>query len=112
MRRGRHEIGKRHGARVFACRDKSRDVRHIHHKVCADFVRNFSETLEVDDTGIRRRARNDKFRFVFNGKSFNLVVIDKSFFTGNAVSYDVEPFARKVDFASVRQMSAAVKAHA
>ena len=54
-------IGNR--TRVQSCRHQSRNVRHIYHKICADFVRNLTETLKVNSSCISACARNDELGF-------------------------------------------------
>ena len=111
VRGGGYYVRVRHGTRVKSRRDETGDMRHIHHKYRARFVRDFAETLEVDDSRIRARARKNEFRLVFESKSANFVVVDSARKPVHAVRHDIEPIARNIDGRTVRKVPAVRKRH-
>ena len=48
VRRRRHDVGIRHGIRVNARGDESRDMRHVDHEIGADRVGDRTEARPVD----------------------------------------------------------------
>ena len=112
MRRRGDEIGVRHGARVDACGDQARDVRHVRHHDRADALRRRADAREVDDAGIRARADHDHLRLVLVGQPIELVVVDPLVVRLHAVGDDFVQQARKVERVAVRQVAAVREVHA
>jgi len=89
---------------------KTCDVSHIYHKYCANFVRYFTEFLEINGSGISTCTCDNHFGLALQCDFTKLVVIDESVII-YTVRYDVEIFTGNVNRASVCQMSAVVKVH-
>ncbi len=110
VRGGGDDIGIRHGRGMQACGNQTRDMRHIHHKVCADLFRDFGNAFKVDDARIRRCACDNQLRLTFFGFLFKFVIIDVAV-PVHTVSNKVEVFARHIDGRAVGQVSALGKIH-
>ena len=91
-------------------RDKPRDMRHIYHKICADFFGYFRNAFKIDDTRIRGSARNNQFRPAFFGFLFKFIIINIAVGI-HAVGDKVEIFARHIDRRAVGQVTAFGKVH-
>ena len=86
-------------------------MRHVHHKIRANFFGNFRKTLKVNAQCECRCARNDEFGFGFARECFHRVIIDV--LVGIQTIRDhIEPFARLVEFHAVGQMTAFSQTHA
>ena len=91
---------------------ETRDMSHIYHKICADFVRDLSESLEIYNSGISACARKYQLGFALFSQSFDLVVIDKAGLFVNEIRYDIKIFTAYIDGAAVAEVSAVSEAHA
>ena len=87
------------------------DMRHIYHEVCTNLVCDLAELLEVDFSCVCACTCKDQFWLVLNCQTLYLVVIEEALIV-YTIGYDVEVKAGKVHWASVRQMTAMVEAHA
>ena len=57
--------------------DGAGDMRDVCKHPRADALRNFTDTFEVNDARIRRRATHQQLRFVLLSEPLQLVVIDR-----------------------------------
>ena len=60
------------------CSNKTCDVRHIYHEVCADFLSYLGNSLEINDPWVCRSTCNDKLRLVLLSQLFEVVIIDET----------------------------------
>ena len=95
---------------LTAC-NKTCNVRHIYHKICADFLSNSRELFKVNCSGICARTRNDHLGLMLLCKCKYIVVIQSAGFLIKSVRYEVEVFARNVHGRTVCKVSAVSKAH-
>ena len=110
--RGRgDDVGVRYGIWIYARRDETRDVGHIDQKISADLVCDGSETRPVDLLRIGAETAYQHFRLVFDGETFDFVVIDQALIV-HAVLHGVEQLAAEVDLGAVGQMAAVGQRHA
>ena len=87
---------------MLARRHKSRDMSHIDHQIRTDFVRNGTQTREVDDARISTGTRQNQFRLVFNGQLLNRIVVQRFRFGINAVADKIICRAREIHLEAVR----------
>ena len=67
----RDHVGVRQGRRMLACGNKACDMRHIHHKIRSHGVRDLCHFLKINNSRIRRRARNYKLWLMFKRHFIN-----------------------------------------
>ncbi|MNE41733.1 hypothetical protein D3C80_1358200 [compost metagenome] len=67
------------------------EVSHVHQVGSSDFVCNFTHAGEIDLSRIRRATRDDQLRLVFQGKRFDIVIINTASFAINTIRNDAEP---------------------
>ena len=85
VRGGGYNLGKRHRRGMFVRRNKPRDVRHIHHQLCAHFVRYATKAREVYYARVGARPRNDELRAALFRKPLHFVIVYRFQFAVNAV---------------------------
>lgn len=111
VRGGGDEVCERHGGRVHACGDESRDVGHVDEQVRADGIGDGAHAFEVDDAGVGARSGSDHARFGFERHFREVIVIDALVFCGYPVMNDVEQSTREVGFVSVGEMTPVRQIH-
>ena len=89
-----------------SCGDKSRNMRHINHKIRADLVCDFAEFCEVNGSRIGRGSRNDDFRSAFKSDFSHLFVFDFPRFNVHSVGHEAVGFAGIVHRTAVGKVSA------
>ncbi len=109
---GGHHIGIGNGGRMLTGSDKTGDVRHVHHQVCADRVGNVSHARKVNHAGVGRRTGHDQLGLDLLGLGLQLIVVDDVGVVLHAVGNEVVVQTREVDGGTVGQVSAVGKAHA
>ena len=112
VRGGGHEIGVWHGRGMKSRRNQTRDVRDVHHHICAHLVADLPYALEIYNSGIGAGARNYHLGLALDGDFFHLVVIDSLRIFAYAVGHDVEVLARNIYWRAVRKVAAVGKVHA
>ena len=108
---GGGNVSVRNGRGMNACGNKTCDVRHIYHKVCANLLSDSRELLEIDDSGICRSTRKDKLRLALEGKTSYLLVVDNVLGLGNTVGNDVPVLTRHIYGRAVAEVSSVSKIH-
>ena len=78
------------------CSHETSDVRHIHHQICSDFIRDLAKPLEINGACIGAGAGNDHLRLTFLRDLKNFIVIDHALIV-NAVWYNIKIFSRHID---------------
>ena len=96
---------------MLSCCYQTCDVCHIYHEVCTNLVCNLAETLKVDLSCVCTCTCKDQFRLMLYSQTLYLVVIEEALIV-YTIGYNVKVKAGKVHWASVRQMTAMVEAHA
>ena len=110
VRRGRDDVGETERRRVIPCRDETRDVRHIHHKVCAHAFGDVREAREIDDAAVRRSARENELRLIFGGLLLHVRKVDEALRV-HVVEFHIEELAAEIDGRAVRQVAAVIERH-
>ena len=82
------------------------EVRHVDEKERAHFVGNLAHARKVDDARIGAAAANDQLRAFLLGDLFELVVVDRLGFFGDAVGNDLVRLAGKIQMMPVREVPA------
>ena len=59
-----------------SCSNEACDVSHIYEEVCADFISDLSELLEVDDPGVSGSTCNDYLRLALKSLGSDRIVIE------------------------------------
>ena len=72
------DIGIGNGRGMKSRRNKTRNVSHVNHEICADGLGNFADALKIDDSRISRSACNNKLGLCFVCDSFKLVIVDEA----------------------------------
>ena len=106
-----YEIAVRNRAWMKSCSDETGNVSHVNPHDCADFVADFADSLEVDDSRISRCTCKDHSRLVFDSESFHFVIVDPAGFLCNAVGNYVVKFSGEVYRAAVSEVAAVVEVH-
>ena len=88
------------------CGDKSRNMRHINHKIRADLVCDFAEFCEVNGSRIGGGSRNDDFRSALKSDFPHPFVFDFSRFNVHSVGHEAVGFAGIVHRTAVGKVSA------
>ena len=101
-------IGNR--TRMQTCRNKSGNMRNIHHKISADLICDLAESLKIDRPRISACSRYDQFRLIFLCDLFHFIVIDHAVFI-HTVKTNLKIFPRQIHRRSVGQMSAVIQIH-
>ncbi len=96
---------------MLTCGNKTRDVRHIYHEICAYCLCYGRKLLKVDGSGVSARARYYELWLALVSLLVQRFVVDEALVV-HAVGYEVEVLARKVYGRAVGEVSACVKAHA
>ena len=112
MGRGRDHVRVRQRVRMFPGGDQSGNMRHVHHQIRADIMRDFRELLEVDDAGVRGRARDDHFGLAGFGLSAYVLIVNIARLRVDAVRDGMIQFSGKAGFTAVGQVSARAEVHA
>ena len=95
---------------MISCRDETRDVRHIHHKVCAHAFGDVREAREIDDAAVRRSARENELRLIFGGLLLHVRKVDEALRV-HVVEFHIEELAAEIDGRAVRQVAAVIERH-
>ena len=111
VRGGGHEIRIGHGRGMQPRCHESRDVCDVHHEVCADFVRDRLELVEFYRPCIRRSARDDEFRLVFQRLLAHVLEVYPARLGVQPVGHELEELAAQIDGRTVREVSAFRKGH-
>ena len=93
-----------------SCCHKSRNMSHIHHQICADFIRDLTETLKVNGSGISAGSGNDHLRFTLSCDLQHLIIVNYAFVI-NAIRYDIEIFTGHIDRRTMCQVAAMIQIH-
>ena len=109
---GSHEIRIRHGRGMQSRRDQTRDVRDVHHEICAHLVRNGTELIELDGPGIGGSTRDDEFGLAFESLFPDVRKVYPARCGIQPVRDEVEKFAAEVDGRAVGEVSALGEGHA
>ena len=88
------------------CGDKSRNMRHINHKVRANLVCDFAEFCEVNGSRIGGGSRHDDFRPAFKSDFPHLFVFDFPRFNVHSVGHEAVGFTGVVHRTAVGKVSA------
>ena len=96
---------------MFTCRNKTRDMCHIYHKVCTDTLCDLRKSLEVDLSGVSACTGNNEFRLLFLCESLYLIVVEHSCLVIEAVRNEIKVFTGNIDGRTVREVSAVSEAH-
>ena len=107
---GGYDIGIGYGGGVKSCGDKSRDMRHIYHKIRADSSCNRRQLLEINRSRISRRTRYNELGLTLVCLLVKLLVIDKAVVVC-AVSNKVVHLAGHIYGRTVGEVTAVSKAH-
>ena len=97
---------------MFARRDKSRDVRHVHHEVRPHGVRDLAHALEINKSRIGARAGDDELGSVALRRLKHLVVVDDLGLRLHAVEGRVEVLAGDGRPGAVGEVAAVAEIHA
>ena len=100
----------RHRIRIHARRDQAGDMRHVDEQIRANLVGDRAETCPVHQLRIRAETTDQHLRFVFDGETLDLVVIDQTMFV-DAVLHRVEQLAGNIHLGAVGEMAAVRKRH-
>ena len=95
---------------MIACSNKSCDMCHVNHKICAYFISNFSKSLKINFSCICTCTCNNKFRFAFFCNTLNFIIIYISVAV-YSVWDTIKVFTRKVYRTSMCKVSAMVEIH-
>ena len=112
VRRRRRDVGDCHGARIETGRDEPRDVRDVGEEQRADLVGDRAKPRPIDDSRVRREARNDELRPVRSREGGDLRVVELARRRRHVVRHDVVERARLVLGRTVRAVPAVRGAHA
>ena len=93
---GCNDVGIGNGRLVHTCCNKSCDVGHIHHKICADGLCDLRKSLKVDSSGICGSTCNDKLGLMLLCKLLNSVIVDSLGLVIKTVGNEVEVFSRNI----------------
>ena len=93
---GCHNVGIGHGIRVQTCRNKSRNMSHINHKVRSDLVCNLTEFFKVDCARIRRSTCKNESGLMFKRKSAHLVKIYLLRLIRHTIGYNIKIIPRNI----------------
>ena len=102
----RHDIGKRHRARVETSGHKAREVRHIDPQLRANFIGDRAEGFKVEVTRVCRPPCNDHVRVRLEGLRAHTIHVDAAGLGIDLVGRDVVELARKVDLHAVGEVPA------
>src|SRR5688572_23965165 len=91
--------------------DGTGDVRDIREHTGTDAFRNLTDSFEVDDARISRRATDKQLWLVFFGEPLQFVVIDRLSLARDSIVGNLVTQARKVQRMSVRQVPAMRQIH-
>ena len=106
VRRRRHHMRVRDRRRMHAAGDEASEMRHVDEEICADFIGDFAERLEVDNARIGRTTRDDDFWLMSVRKRAHFVHIDAHVVLAHAVRHRLEPLAGHIELHAVAQMAA------
>ena len=90
---------------------KTCNMSNIHHQISACFIGDLTESLEIDGAGIRTGTCDDQLRMILEGKSSDLVIIDKAIVI-YSIGDHMKIFPGHVCGASMGEMSAVIEVHA
>ena len=86
-------------------------MRHIHHKISADFFGDLADALKINGAGISGSAGNDQFWFMLQSQSADGIVIEHAGFLIQPIGYEVKVLSRHVDRGTMSQVAAVRQAH-
>ena len=61
-----------------ACRYKSGDVGHIHHKVSTYLIGDLTELFKINGTAVSAGSRDDQLWFCLKGNAAHFIIINKA----------------------------------
>ena len=93
-----------------SCCNKTCNMSHIYHQICACFVCNLTEFFKINDSCISTCPCNNKLRLFFYRSLTNHLVIDHAFFI-DTIGHNIKIFSRNIDRWAVCQMSAVIQIH-
>lgn len=89
VRSGRNDVGVFHRTRMRSASNQPTDVCHIGDQHGAYLVRNFSETGEINDTGVGTRPDHYHLRSVLSRQPRRLLVVDLFVIPAHTVGDDI-----------------------
>ena len=87
-----NELTIRNRVRMNACGNKTCDVSHINHKICAYCVGNLTELCKINNSWVCRRTCNNHLRLAFLCNFKNLIIVNSVRFGINTVWNKIEVF--------------------
>ena len=96
---------------MFARRDETREVRHVHQEQRADLVGDRAHARKIEEARIRRRARDDELGVVLLRETLELLVVDVFAVPLHAVRHEVVELGREVHRRAVREVAALIQRH-
>ncbi len=92
------------------CRDKSRDMCHIHHQHGTHLIADLPELLKINEPCIRTRTCDNHFGLMLQRKLPHLIIIKKSVVI-HTIRHYMEILSRHIDRGTMCQMTTVVKIH-
>ena len=97
VRRGGDDMGMIQRRGVNPARDQPGEMRHVHHEVCANRIRNLAEAGKIYEPRIGRTACDDQLGLAFLRNRRDLVHVDAVVLFAHRIGHGLEPFSGLVD---------------
>ena len=110
MRGSSNHIREPEGGRMLFCGHEAGNVCHVHHQVCAHFIRDFTELFEVNDTTVGARSGKNDFRMIGQRLLLDVLHVNETVLV-DPIENHIVHHAAEVARSPMREVASVVQLH-